>query len=257
MSKTFVPNNRYKILTDTGFSNFIGIIKSSGKKEILKITIDNSIIKLTVDHKIFIDDEINIKAGSLKIGDFVMTSEGKKKVTKIEKFISEHVYDVLHVDKKNRFYIKSQNSKLLILINNCIYLDELAFVPNSEEFYESVYPVITSSDTTKVIITSTPKGLNYFYKMWVEAEEGRSAYVAYDVKWYEHPDRDQKWYDTIIKNMNAKSVDQEINCVAGETIINIEGKDIEIGALYSKYQTLNSINNNIVYFHKGELNVKS
>lgn len=106
---------------------------------------------------------------------------------------------------------------------------------NAEEFYESVYPVITSGDHTKCIITSTPRGLNYFYKMWVDAESGRSDYVAYDVRWYEHPDRDQAWYNSIIKNMNPRSVDQEINCVAGGTVVNFNGIDIRIEEVYSKY----------------------
>lgn len=127
-------------------------------------------------------------------------------------------------------------------VSNCIYMDELGFVPNAEEFYESVYPTITSGPNTKVIITSTPKGLNYFYKMWIEAETGRSSYVAYDVKWYEHPDRDQEWYNTQCKNLNQKSVDQEINCVAGDTIVNIDGKDVTIESIYQK---LGNINNNI------------
>ena len=140
-----------------------------------------------------------------------------------------------------------QNSS--VTVSNCIYMDELGFVPNAEEFYESVYPTITSGPNTKVIITSTPKGLNYFYKMWIEAETGRSSYVAYDVKWYEHPDRDQEWYNTQCKNLNAKSVDQEINCVSGDTIINVEGKEITIEQLYNNYQKLGTINNGIIHLN--------
>lgn len=48
---------------------------------------------------------------------------------------------------------------------NIIFLDEFAFVPNhmAEQFFSSVYPTISSGKTTKVIIISTPNGMNMFY----------------------------------------------------------------------------------------------
>jgi hypothetical protein len=82
--------------------------------------------------------------------------------------------------------------------------------------------------------------------MWMEAENGTSDYVAYDVKWFEHPARDQAWYNTMCKNMNQQSIDQEVNCVAGDTIINVNGKDIMIENLYGHYQTLYSMKVNKV-----------
>ena len=47
-----------------------------------------------------------------------------------------------------------------------VYLDEFAFVDNTlqEEFFASVYPTISSGNTSRVMITSTPKGMNLFYK---------------------------------------------------------------------------------------------
>lgn len=169
--------------------------------------------------------------------------------------MNNHRFKILKGNKFVNFTIDNSDKETKIIqsfnitVSNCIYMDELGFVPNAEEFYESVYPTITSGPNTKVIITSTPKGLNYFYKMWVEAETGRSSYVAYDVKWYEHPDRDQEWYNTQCKNLNAKSVDQEINCVAGDTKINIDGQEVKIEELYNRYQKLGAINNGIVYFN--------
>jgi phage terminase large subunit-like protein len=63
---------------------------------------------------------------------------------------------------------------------NLIYLDEFAFVPNNlqEEFFASVYPTISSGKTSKVLITSTPNGLNMFYKIWVDSEENRNSYAS-------------------------------------------------------------------------------
>ena len=122
-------------------------------------------------------------------------------------------------------------------MKNCLYIDEISFLANAEEFYESVYPTISSGSNTKVIITSTPKGLNYFYKMWVEAETGRSEFVAYDVKYYEHPDRDQEWYNTQVKNMNMKAVEQEINCVGAKTHIYVDGVKNTMEDLYNSVYT--------------------
>lgn len=248
--KTFAPNNgRFKILTDTGFSDFIGVTLNDVNKDTIKISSDDAAVILTEDHKIYDTIDYNKRdASSFKTGDDIMTTDGIKKVTKIEKYKSKEVYDILHVFQNNRFYIKSDKKYTsCILIEQCLYLDEMGFVPNAEELYESVYPTISSSDKTKVIITSTPKGMNYFYKMWVEAETGRSEYIAYDVKWFEHPDRDQNWYNTMCANMNAMSIEQEVNCVGGSTVVNVDGSDMKIEELYMKYST--GHDNEIVYFN--------
>ena len=249
MQKTFAPNNgRFKIKTDNGFSDFIGVTKSESTYLTLHIFYEGGSIILTPDHEIFVNENQTKLASELSIGDKILSSDGLLHVTNIIEKFSKSIYDVLEVEKKNRFFSCAQFSKSLILIKNCLYIDELGFVPAAEEFYESVYPTISSSDTSKVIITSTPKGLNFFYKMWIEAETGISEYIAYDVKWYEHPDRDQTWYDSQVANLNAKSVDQEINCIAANTIINVDNTDIAIGDLYNKYKKLNSENNNGVVY---------
>ena len=75
---------------------------------------------------------------------------------------------------------------------NLIYLDEFAHVdPHVQnEFFASVYPTISSGNTSKVLITSTPRGLELFYKIWKESEEGRNSYVQVDVGWWDIPGRD-------------------------------------------------------------------
>ena len=88
---------------------------------------------------------------------------------------------------------------------NIIFLDEFAFVPDNiaEEFFRSVYPTISSGNTTKVLIVSTPNGMNQFYKMWTDAVEGRSDYLPIDVHWSKVPGRDKKWKDQTIRNTSA------------------------------------------------------
>ena len=94
---------------------------------------------------------------------------------------------------------------------NLIYLDEFAFVPNNlqEEFFASVFPTISSGTTTKVLITSTPNGMNMFYKIWVDSEEGNNSYVRHDVHWSDVPGRDEAWKKETIKNTSEEQFSQE------------------------------------------------
>jgi len=93
-----------------------------------------------------------------------------------------------------------------------VYCDELAFVPNNiaEEFLTSVFPVLSSGQNTKIFVTSTPKGMNMFYKMWVEAESGRNAFVPIRITWDENPDRNQEWLEDQRKNLGEVKFNQEI-----------------------------------------------
>ncbi len=97
---------------------------------------------------------------------------------------------------------------------NIIFLDEFAHVPNNiaDQFFTSVYPTISSGETTKVFIVSTPLGLNMFYKLWVDAEEGRNNYTPIGVDWREVPGRDDKWKTETIKNTSQQQFTQEFEC---------------------------------------------
>ena len=97
---------------------------------------------------------------------------------------------------------------------NLIFLDEFAFVGNNlaEEFFSSVYPTISSGQTSKVIIVSTPNGMNHFYKMWTDAEEKNSQYVPIEVHWSEVPGRNEKWKKETIANTSQEQFRQEFEC---------------------------------------------
>ncbi len=95
---------------------------------------------------------------------------------------------------------------------NIVYLDEFAFVDNADEFFTSTYPVISSGKTTKVIITSTPNGMNLFYKLWTEANDKRNKFVPIKVHWTENPNRDEKWKEETIANIGQRKFDQEYGC---------------------------------------------
>ncbi len=115
-----------------------------------------------------------------------------------------------------------------------IYLDEFAFVDNAEMFYTSTYPVISSGDTSKVIITSTPHGMNLFYRLWIEATQGKNSYFPVEVKWDEHPDRDVAWRKVQEENIGKKRFMQEFACsfygssgtlIDGETLAGMAWKE--------------------------------
>ena len=97
---------------------------------------------------------------------------------------------------------------------NILFLDEFAFVPNhvAEQFFASVYPTITSGKSTKVIIISTPNGMNHFYKMWEDARRGKNGYVTNEVHWSQVPGRDAKWKEETIKNTSPRQFSQEFEC---------------------------------------------
>ena len=97
---------------------------------------------------------------------------------------------------------------------NIIFLDEFAFVPNhiADDFFSSVYPTISSGQKTKVIIISTPYGMNHFYKLWVDAQNQRNNYIWTEVHWSEVPGRDEKWKEETIKNTSARQFTQEFEC---------------------------------------------
>jgi len=97
---------------------------------------------------------------------------------------------------------------------NIIFLDEFAFVPNhiADDFFSSVYPTISSGQKTKVIIISTPYGMNHFYKLWVDAQNKRNNYIWTEVHWSEVPGRDARWKEETIKNTSERQFTQEFEC---------------------------------------------
>jgi len=95
-----------------------------------------------------------------------------------------------------------------------LYLDEFAFVPSNiaEEFFTSVYPTISSGTTSKILISSTPNGMNHFYRMWTEAVEGQNGFTHVEANWRQVPGRDQKWADEQRRVLGEQKFLQEMEC---------------------------------------------
>jgi hypothetical protein len=94
---------------------------------------------------------------------------------------------------------------------NMILLDEFAFVPPNiaSEFMSSVYPTISSGTSTKIVVVSTPNGLNHFYKMWEDAKDKKNNYIPLEVHWKDVPGRDNRWKDETIRNIGKERWAQE------------------------------------------------
>ena len=123
-----------------------------------------------------------------------------------------------------------------------LYLDEVAFIEGYDEFFASVYPTISSGETTKLLMTSTPNGLNHFYKTCKGAEEGTNGYQYVKVMWYDVPGRGESWKQETLEALDhdTEKFAQEYCCVAGNTTVSVRDKEtgeiktISIEELYSE-----------------------
>ena len=111
-----------------------------------------------------------------------------------------------------------------------LYIDETAFVDNWDEFFASVFPTISSGNTTKILFTSTPNGLNHFYKTCMGAKEDRNGYVYIEVPWERVPGRDDDWKKETLQAMDfdTQKFSQEFECnFLGSSGTLIEGSKLK------------------------------
>lgn len=133
---------------------------------------------------------------------------------------------------------------LTSLTVNLLFLDEFAKVPSfiAEEFITSTYPVISSYEGNKIIMVSTPKGLNHFYEFWVRAirKEDQNNFFPISVGWWEVPGRNDEWKEAQISDIGPIRFAQEFQCVCEKTIINIRDREtnlikkVKIGEFFKK-----------------------
>lgn len=222
-----LKNTSLQVLTDTGYQDFDGLLISSNDKLInIKIS-SGKHIQCTPDHKIFINITDFVLAKQLVVGDYVQTIDGTEKISYISSenlSIKKKTYDLLEVSNGHKWYINQ------ILSHQCVFLDEFAFVPSSiaNEFMQSVYPVITAGTKTKIIIVSTPNGMNLFYKIWTDAINKRNSYTPYEVHWSQVPGRDDAWEEETRKNIGDHNFEQEFNTTfLGSTNTLISGTKLQ------------------------------
>ena len=104
-----------QVLTDTGWSDFEGVL-NKGQKQVAIVQLENTSIRATLDHKIFTDKFDTILVKQLLPGHKVQTTQGTQKVVSVSIDKTETVYDLLNVDKNHRFYANG------VLCSNCEFI---------------------------------------------------------------------------------------------------------------------------------------
>lgn len=222
----FYINEDWEIETDEGWKDFKGIAQYP-EKEILQITLDNGeYIHVSGNHG-FIDAEGEIILASESLGCKIKTIDGLREVVKIDETgRTEAVYDFVDVEGTHKYYTNN------ILSHNTHLVDD---------FWKSVYPIVSSSKKSKIFIASTANGTdNLFYKIYSGAEQGENGWASDKILWNEVPGRDEKWKQQTISSIGSREAfEQEFNCVAGNTLVEINNYDereqnITIEELYER-----------------------
>lgn len=206
-------DGRWEVSTHTGFKKFHGISKAQSKNTIKLSLRDGQELICTLDHQISTTHGF-VTAGSLTIGDLIECRDGISSIENIENSGYIDVYDLLEVEDHHCYYANN------IKVHQCILLDEFAHIPIqiAEEFFSSVYPTITSGQTTKMFIISTPNGLNMFYYYWKGAINKQNGYIPFEVHWSQvplypgGPLRGEKWKAEMISKTSEKQFQCEFEC---------------------------------------------
>jgi len=201
-------NNNIKVLTDDGYKDFRGI--TSIKQDTIKLLFESGVeLVTTPEHKIF-DNMLNKYNASEFVGKYSYNiGICDDLCIKMKIFEEREVCDLVDVSDVNRFYYNTK------LISNCIFLDEAGFVPDYiwDDFQASVMPTISSSKNGKIIMVSTPNGLNHFYTIYRAGVIGENDFYSVKLPWHLHPDRDEAWKDGILRSGYSKQqFESEYNC---------------------------------------------
>ncbi len=89
-----------------------------------------------------------------------------------------------------------------------LYMDEFAHINANfiEAFFRSTYPTVSSSKVSRIIITSTPNGMNKFYEIYQGALNGENSFNPIRVDWWQVPGRDDEWKKREIGNLGSEEL---------------------------------------------------
>jgi len=190
----------YEVLTANGWKDFDGI-KETSRDEYYKITFsDDSILECTPEHKIKTLFDFT-KAEDVSIGDYTSTGLKIINIEYIEE--TENFYDLINVADGHEYITNNVTS------HNCAFIDNNKW----ESFWASTYPTISSSKEAKIIMSSTPKGMNHFYKLYTDGENDKNGFVTCTVLWDRVPGRDEAWKDKTISEIGLQKFQQEFECL--------------------------------------------
>ena len=156
----------FEVLTDNGFKSFNGIKTTFGLIWRTKFS-DGSYLDSSDGHLIKRDDGEFIKAKD-SVG--MITSTGLEVIS--HEFLEQaELYDLTNVEGGYHYTTNTVES------HNC------AFIPNFIESWLAIQPVISSGRRSKILITTTPNGMNHFYDIWSAAISGKSGFIPYEAAW--------------------------------------------------------------------------
>lgn len=196
-------NDKYNIFNfeyhyqDSVWYDFQGIKKTTTNHTVKLYLDDGSIIQGTLNHKVYKKNYIPMILDDFEEGfEF---SAGIYVTKKEYCYDVVEVYDILNVNNKDHSYSIITNDGF-IKSSNC------AFIDNWNEFSASVLPVLSSGKKTKLIMTSTPKGLNHFYEYYIGAKNGTNGFKLIEVKWNDVPGRDEAWRKETLETLNGDEI---------------------------------------------------
>lgn len=213
-----IPLFDYEILTVDGYKDFKSVKRTITNKTIKLTLSNNEFFEGTPDHILIVSGKY-IALKDFKVNDYITDELYITEI--VENNSEQYVYDIMDVADNNSYLVKSQNN--YINSKNC------AFIQNWTDFSASVLPVLSSGKSTKLIFTSTPKGLNHFYDYYEGAKKKTNGFKLIEVKWNDVPGRDEKWKEEILGTLNhdLERFEQEY-CVAGDTEIEIKDENNNI-----------------------------
>ena len=212
--KDFKKLDEYEVLTDEGFKSFEGVIKNTKRVATLYLEGGHT-LNATLDHRVYTRrgwlelQNINARDKVLYEGTYT------KVLGVVDEGRTEDVFDLVGVRDTEAYYTDGVYS------HNCalLYVDEVAFIENDMDFWESTFPAVSQSETSKVIMTSTPKGQRgLFYKTWMEAEPDEqgitNGFHRVLVSWEKVPTyiKDPLWSQKQIKKLGEARFKQEFAC---------------------------------------------
>ena len=206
--------DEWEVLTPDGWSTFSGI-KETTRDAVYEIqTTTGTSLVCSSEHKIKTHEGKFVPASSIVVGTEIESNPNQKvSNVLVRSEVQTKLYDLLDVEKNNQYYTNG------LVSHNC------AHVENFQELWLGLYPTLSTGG--RAIIFSTPKGKNFFYQMWAEADTGvleegkvgqhckgvgKNGFHGIKLPWFVHPERDEKWFEEQAKPMDARGIAQELLC---------------------------------------------
>jgi len=202
-----IKNNKYEVLTPSGFCDFEGI---SSKQSFVIFTIkfsNGNYIRCTDGHELKFPNGEFLEAGLIQKGDVLFGNLEVIDISYVEE--EEGVHDLINVKENNEYYTND------VVSHNC------AFIDNAEELFGSAQQTLATGG--KCIALSTPNGVgNWFHKTYVRAQKKENSFLPVSLPWTVHPERSQPWRDKQDQDLGIRMAAQECDCdfsSSGNTVI--------------------------------------